>query len=212
MTWRHTFQTRIATVLALLLLIVVAATYFAVKAATTRAVENQAHVQMKTGSEVFERLLDLRSRRLHYGLDWLTADAAFKQAVAEGNSEAMLAALRRHGTGIRSSQVFVLGLDGKVVLSTLPVFTRGQPFPPGDALRHARRKGLQMLIVAMEGRPYLLVQKDVYDPLPIARVVMGFPMDTQFASELRSMSNLDVSFLSVQADQAGPLFSSQPEA
>ena len=30
MTWRHTFQTRIAAVLALLLLVVVAATYFAV--------------------------------------------------------------------------------------------------------------------------------------------------------------------------------------
>ncbi|WP_338486466.1 EAL domain-containing protein [Pseudomonas trivialis] len=211
MTWRHTFQTRIAAVLALLLLIVVAATYFAVKVATTRAVENQAHVQMKTGSEVFERLLDLRGRRLHYGLDWLTTDALFKQAVAEGNSEAILAALRRHGSGIRSSEVFVLGLDGKVVVSTLPVFTRGQPFPADGALRQARRKGLQMLIVAMDGRPYLLVQKDVYDPLPIARVVMGFPMDTQFASELRSMSNLDVSFISVHGGQPGPLFSTQPE-
>ena len=37
MTWRHTFQTRIAGVLALLLLVVVAATYFAVQAATSRA-------------------------------------------------------------------------------------------------------------------------------------------------------------------------------
>jgi len=50
MRWRHTFQTRIAGVLALLLLVVVAATYFAVKAATSRAVENQAQVQLKTGS------------------------------------------------------------------------------------------------------------------------------------------------------------------
>lgn len=33
MKWRHTFQTRIAGVLALLLLVVVAATYFSVKTA-----------------------------------------------------------------------------------------------------------------------------------------------------------------------------------
>ena len=212
MKWRHTFQTRIAAVLALLLLVVVAATYFAVKTATTRAVENQAHIQLKTGSQVFERLLHLRGHRLQYGLNWLTGDVSFKQAVAAGKAAPMLAALRRHGTGIRSSEVFVLGLDGKVMVSTLPLFTRGQFFPYGDALRHARRSGLQMLIVAMDGRPFLLVQDEVLDPLPIARVVMGFAMDTRFANELRSMSNLEVSFLSVQDGKPGPLFSTQPDA
>ncbi|AZF62110.1 diguanylate cyclase/phosphodiesterase [Pseudomonas sp. LBUM920] len=212
MKWRHTFQTRIAGVLALLLLVVVAATYFAVKAATTRAVENQAQVQLNTGSQVFERLLDLRGRRLQYGLDWLTADGPFKRAVAEGNPETVMAALQRHGTGLRSSEVFVLGLDGKVMVSTLPVLTHGQLFPYDEALRHARRSGLQMLIVAMDGQPYLLVQDVVLDPQPIARVVMGFPMDKLFANELRSMSNLEVSFLSVQNGQVGELFSTQPEA
>ncbi len=212
MTWRHTFQTRIAGVLALLLLVVVAATYFAVKVATTRAVENQAQVQLKTGSQVFERLLDLRGRRLQYGLDWLTVDIPFKQAVAEGKPAPILAALRRHGTGIRASEVFVLGLDGNVMVSTLPVLNRGEAFPYDDALRHARRSGLQMLIVAMDGRPYLLVQDEVFDPMPIARVVMGFPMDKLFANELRSMSNLEVSFLSVQKGTPGALFSTQPDA
>jgi diguanylate cyclase len=211
MRWRHTFQTRIAGVLALLLLVVVAATYFAVKAATTRAVENQAEVQLETGSQVFERLLDLRGRRLQYGLDWLTADEPFKQAVTEGNTAAILAALYRHGTGIGSSEVFVLGLDGKVTVSTLPLFTPGMLFPQDAALRHARRSGLQMLIVAMDGHPYLLVQKDVLNPQPVARVVMGFAMDAQFANELRSMSNLEVSFLARQDGRTGPLFSTQPD-
>ena len=212
MRWRHTFQTRIAGVLALLLLVVVGATYFAVKTATTRAVENQAQVQLQTGSQVFERLIDLRGRRLQYGLDWLTVDLPFKQAVAEGKTVPILAALRSHGTGIRSSEVFVLDLDGKVMVSTLPILTRGQPFPYDDALRHARRTGLQMLIVALDGRPYLLVQDEVLDELPIARIVMGFPMDKLFANELRSMSNLEVSFLSVQNGIPGPLYSTQPDA
>ncbi|GAA0277485.1 putative bifunctional diguanylate cyclase/phosphodiesterase [Pseudomonas rhodesiae] len=212
MTWRHTFQTRIAGVLALLLLVVVAATYFAVQAATSRAVENQARAQLKTGSQVFERLLDLRGRRLQYGLDWLTADGPFVSAVAEGNSASILDVLERHGSGIRSSEVLVLGLDGTVMVSTLPGFTRGQVFPYAEALRRARRSGLQMLIVAMDQRPYLLVQDEVVDTTPIARVVMGFPMDTLFANELRSMSNLEVSFLSMRNGHVGQLFSTQPDA
>ena len=212
MRWRHTFQTRIAGVLALLLLVVVAATYLAVKTATSRAVENQARVQLKNGSQVFERLLDLRGGRLQYGLDWLIADGPFKQAVAADNPGAILAALRRHDTGIRSSEVVVLGLDGKVMVSTLPAFSRDQPFPYDDSLRRARRTGQQMLIVPMDGQPYLLVQDDVIDSHPIARVVMGFPMDQLFASELRSMSGLDVSFLSLQNGRPGTLFSTQPDA
>ncbi len=211
MRWRHTFQTRIAGVLALLLLVVVVASYFAVKAATTRAVENQAQVQLDTGRLVFERFLDLRGRRLQYGLDWLTIDDPFKRAVADGQAPAVLAALHRHATGAGSSEVFVLGLDDKVMVSTLPKLMRGQPFPYADALRQARRSGQLMLIVAMDGRPYLLVQKDVLDPQPSARVIMGFPMDAQFARELRSMSNLEVSFLSVQNEQVGQLFTTQPD-
>ncbi|QJI35720.1 MULTISPECIES: putative bifunctional diguanylate cyclase/phosphodiesterase [unclassified Pseudomonas] len=212
MRWRHTFQTRIAGVLALLLLVVVAAVYFAVKTATNRAVENQAQVQLETGSQVFERLLDLRGRRLQYGLNWLTADLPFRQSVTEGEPAAILAALRRHGTGLTSSEVFVLGLDGQVMISTLQALTPGQAFPYNDALRQARRSGLQMLIVALDGRPFLLVQQEVVDLAPIARVAMGFPMDEVFASELRSMSNLEVSFISVQQGQPGELFSTQPEA
>ena len=209
MHWLHTFQTRIAGVLALLLLVVVAATYFAVKAATTRAVENQAQVQLDTGRQVFERLLDLRGRRLQYGLDWLTIDGPFKQAVAGGATVPILEALGRHGTGVNSSEVFVLGLDDRVMVSTLPAMKQGEAFPYANALRSARRSGQQMLIVAMAGRPYLLVQKEVLEPAPIARVIMGFPMDTQFAHELRSMSNLEVSFLSVQGGHVGQLFTTQ---
>ncbi|MCF4978871.1 EAL domain-containing protein [Pseudomonas gessardii] len=212
MKWRHAFQARLAGVLALLLLVVVGAVYFTVKVATTHAVENQAQVQLETGSRVFERLLDLRGRRLQYGLDWLTVDAQFRRAVAAGEPAQILAALRHHGSGIRASEVFVLGLDGQVIVSTLAGVPAQQVFPYAQALRHARRNSLQMLIVALAGQPFLLVQEEVLDPLPIARVVMGFSMDEAFAAELRSLSNLEVSFMSVDQGQPGTLFSTQPLA
>ncbi len=212
MKWRHTFQARIAGVLALLLLVVVGAVYFAMKTATYHAVENQAQVQLETGSRVFERLLDLRGRRLRYGLDWLTVDSQFRRAVAGGQAAPILAALRRHGTGIRASEVFVLGLDGRVIASTLSAVPQDRTFAYTDALRQARRSGLQMLIVTLDGHPFLLVQDEVLDPQPIARVVMGFRMDDIFASELRTMSNLEVSFMSQQDQQPGELFSTQPHA
>ena len=211
MRWRHTFQARIAGTLALLLLLVIGAVYFAMKTATTRAVENQAEVQMTTGTQVFERLLELRGRRLQYGVDWLVVDSAFRQAVASGEPQGILEALRRHGTGIRSSELFVLASDGQVTASTLAAVEPGLAFPYDGALRQARRENKSMLIVALKGQPYLLVQSQVLTPLRIVRVVMGFRMDDLFASELRSMSNLEVSFLTLDKERAGELFTTQPE-
>ncbi|BCQ64502.1 hypothetical protein PBOI14_62520 [Pseudomonas sp. Boi14] len=197
--------------LALLLLVLIAAVYFAVKTATTQAVERQAQLQLKIGTRVFERLLDLRGRNLQYGVDWLVVDSEFRRAVLSGKPVDILAALAQHSGGIRSSEMFVLSPEGRVIASTLPVIARDQHFPYDQALRRAMRHNTHMLFVAIKGRPYLLVQGEVLESLPIARVVMGFPMDELFAQELRSMSNLEVSFLTVDGQHPGELFSTQPE-
>ncbi|BBN57060.1 hypothetical protein TRE132_51850 [Pseudomonas chlororaphis subsp. aurantiaca] len=203
MKWRHTFQVRITGVLALLLLIVIGVVYFAVKAATNHAVENQAQVQLQTGTRVFERLLELRGRRLRYGVDWLVVDAQFRQAVISGDSQQILEALRQHGTGTRGSELFVLGAEGTVIASTLGAIAEHEHFPYDRALRMALRQNKSMLIVALKGQPYLLVQGQVLTPMHMNRVVMAFRMDDLFASELRSMSNLEVSFLTLQDGRAG---------
>ncbi|WP_097134924.1 MULTISPECIES: bifunctional diguanylate cyclase/phosphodiesterase [unclassified Pseudomonas] len=211
MKWRHTFQVRITGVLALLLLIVIGVVYFAVKAATNHAVENQAQVQLQTGTRVFERLLELRGRRLRYGVDWLVVDSQFREAVISGDSRAILEALRQHGTGTRGSELFVLGAEGTVIASTLGAIAEREHFPYDRALRTALRQNKSMLIVALKGQPYLLVQGQVLTPMHMNRVVMAFRMDDLFASELRSMSNLEVSFLTLQDGRAGELFSTQPD-
>ncbi|ROL72497.1 hypothetical protein BK634_06970 [Pseudomonas chlororaphis] len=209
MRWRQTFQARIAGVLAVLLLVLIGAVYFAVKTATNQAVEKQAQIQLNIGSRVFERLLDLRGRNLQHGVDWLVEDSEFRRAVLSGKPADILAALGQHRSGIRSSQLFVLDPQGTVIASTLASIVRDQPFPYDRALRLALRQHKSMLIVAIDGRPFLLVQGDVLSPLPIARVVMGFAMDDQFAKELRSMSNLEVSFLAMDNQAPGELFSTQ---
>lgn len=210
MKWGLTFQARIVGALALLLLVLIAAVYFSVKTATNQAVEKQAQLQLKVGTRVFERLLDLQGRHLQYGIDWLAGDSGFRRAVRSGKPVDILATLTQHRGGIRSSEMFVLSPEGRVIASTLPEFVQNQPFPYSQALNRALRHNTHMLFVAIQGRPYLLVQGQVWESLPIARVVMGVPMDESFARELRSMSNLEVSFLTVEHQHPGELFSTQP--
>ena len=211
MKLRNSFQARVASVLILLSLVVIGALYFSVKAATRSAVRGQALAQLDVGTRVFERLLDARSRRLADGVQLLAADFGFRDAVASGDSATMRSVLLNHGKRINANDMILLGMDGNVLASTVEEVLEGSTFRYDQALREARRNRQATLIVPLQGEPHLLVEASVLAPLPIARVVMGFSMDGAFADELRSLSNLEVSFLAIDRDRPGELVSTQPQ-
>ncbi|RMT81977.1 EAL domain-containing protein [Pseudomonas viridiflava] len=212
MNLKVSFQARIAGVLIALLLIVVFAVSLAVKVATGDAVRTQAQAQLEVGSRVFERLIDLRGKRLRDAVQLLSSDFGFRDAVASSDSSTIRSVLLNHGKRINASDMFLLGMDGVVIASTEPQVPEGSKFVYDQALRAAKRSGQSVLIVPGGGTPHLLVESTVLAPLPIGRVVMGFTIDSDIAEELRSLSGLEVSFLTVEDGKAGSLISTQPEA
>ncbi|PYD17951.1 MULTISPECIES: putative bifunctional diguanylate cyclase/phosphodiesterase [Pseudomonas syringae group] len=212
MKFKASFQARIAGVLIVLLLIVVSAVYIAVKVATGEAVRTQAQAQLEVGSRVFERLIDLRGKRLRDTVQLVAADFGFRDAVASADSSTIRSVLLNHGKRINASDMFLLGMDGTVIASTVQKVPEGSRFVYDQALRNAKRAGQSVLIVPGGGDPHLLVEATVLAPLPIGRVVMGFTIDSDIAEELRSLSGLEVSFLTVEDGKNGDLISTQPEA
>jgi diguanylate cyclase len=208
---RNSFQAQVTAVLILLLLVVIGSLYFSVKVATNSAVRSQANTQLDVGTRVFERLLEVRGRRLADGVQLLAADFGFRDAVASRDSATIRSVLLNHGKRINASDMILLSMDGKVLASTLDDLADGSLFRFDQALLEARRTQQTMLIVPLQGKPHLLVEAPVLAPLPIARVVMGFSMDSAFARELRSLTNLEVSFLAVDKQQPGQLVSTQPD-
>lgn len=211
MKLRNSFQARISLFLALLLLLVIGVVYFAVKAVTITVASDQAQEQLKTGTRVFERFMDLRWRRIQYGLNWLTNDSDFRGATINGSPSLIEHALQEFEVSLHGSELFVLDLDGNIITSTLKGLPPGQVFPYAKALRLARRNTQTMVIGVLAGRPYMLVQGVVLGPLPVVRVISGMPMDDVFAHELSSLSNLEVSFMTVKQGESGILSSTQPD-
>ncbi|SDI35305.1 bifunctional diguanylate cyclase/phosphodiesterase [Pseudomonas abietaniphila] len=211
MKLRISFQARIAGVLILLMLIVVGAVFVAVRAATQDAVRKQAQAQLEVGTRVFEGLLEMRGKRLRDAVQLLSTDFGFRDAVASADSATIRSVLLNHGARISANDMFLLGMDGKVLSSTVEQIPEGSPFPYTQALRDLKAHNQSMLIVPLQGKPHLLVESTVLAPLPIARVVMGFSMDDDLAQELRSLSGLQVSFLSVVHQLPGQIISTQPQ-
>ncbi|NNA06280.1 EAL domain-containing protein [Pseudomonas lundensis] len=212
MKLRNSFQARISLFLALLLLLLMGVVYFAVKTVTITVARDQAEEQLHTGTRVFERFMDLRWRRIQYGLNWLTNDSDFRQAALNGSPAQIEAALQEFEPSIRGSELFVLDLNGRIITSTLKGLPPGQRFPYAKDLRLARRHAQSMLIGVLDNRPYMMVQGVVLTPLPVVRVVSGMPMDDVFAHELRSLSNLEVSFMALKQGESGVLSSTLPDA
>ncbi|WP_434700252.1 putative bifunctional diguanylate cyclase/phosphodiesterase [Pseudomonas sp. D1-1] len=211
MKLRNSFQAQVAAVMILLSLGVIGVLYFSVNAATRSAVRSQSEAQLDVGTRVFERLLEVQGRRLADGVQLLAADFGFREAVASRDAATIRSVLVNHGKRINASDMILLSMDGEVLASTLDNMPEGSLFQYDGALRLAQRARQAMVIVPLQGKPHLLVETPVLAPLPVARVVMGFSMDKAFASELRSLTNLEVSFLAVDHQRPGELVSTQPD-
>ncbi|WP_339412150.1 putative bifunctional diguanylate cyclase/phosphodiesterase [Pseudomonas sp. EA_35y_Pfl2_R5] len=198
MMLRNSFQARIAGVLVMLLLVVVGALYAAVQTATNAAVRSQAREQLDVGSLVFQQLLEVRGRQLHDAVQVLAADFGFKDAVASGDTETIRSALANHGARINASAVMMLGLDGNLEVSSDRQISGQTAQRLSAQVMQRQREGLQIFLMPIADKIYLLVQATVTAPLPIARVMMGFQVDDVFAAELRELTHLDLTLLATQ--------------
>ncbi len=196
----HSFQTRIAGSLFLLMLVVITLVYLTVKAATEASAVRQSYDQLDTGARVFRQVLDGRCRRLNDAVRVLAADFGFRDAVASGDVPTLRSALANHGARVGAGDTYLLDLDGRLIASTVAAHSQGERLPVAVASGNDGS-----CVLAGNGLPQLRVTVPVRAPVPIAQVVMSFAMDQAMAEEFRSLINLDVVFLGEAALMASTL-------
>ena len=127
-----------------LIAIVQIATMVAVLVATRRNVAQQQREALSIGGRVVEELLEAREVQLLDRVEILTADFAFREAVATGDRGTIDSVLENHGERVGASLVALLGLDGRVVAGAAPVvgaLVAGQPAPEPFREPAAPRRG-----------------------------------------------------------------------
>ncbi|HEX5065344.1 MAG TPA: EAL domain-containing protein [Myxococcota bacterium] len=193
------FRGRILALLIGVIAIAQVATMVAVLVAARRNVGAQQREALAIGGRVVEELLDAREVQLLDRVEILSADFAFREAVATGDRGTIGSVLENHGERVGASLVALVGLDGKVIAGAAPVvgaLTPGTPAPEPfrSLLRRAESEGWSAAAALFAGRPYQLVLVPVEAPLRIAWIGMGFTIDDALARELERLTALDVSF------------------
>jgi diguanylate cyclase (GGDEF)-like protein len=175
------------------------ATISAVLFATNASVERQSRDKLDIGKRVFEQLMQNRSQQLFGSAEVLTADFGFKGAVAEGDQRTILSVLENHGARIGVDLMMLASLDGELIARTDASITSTKSFPFVHLLPQAEIDNGLMTVVMVDGKAYQLVLLQVSAPRPIAWAAMGFLIDQSLANQLKSLTNLEVSYIGVDS-------------
>src|SRR5688572_4836393 len=139
----------------------------------------------------------------------VVSDYALREAVASGDDEATVrSVLRNHANRVQASAAAVLDLDGTVKVS----FTTDDSAVPSfsSAAFASIENGSPHGVVDIGGIPYQTVTMPLRAPDIRAWVMLGFPIDFALATQLKDLTGVDVSFLSVNGVAPRVLSSTLP--
>jgi diguanylate cyclase len=193
-TLLRSFRSRIlALVLGLVTLVLTAAIVgIAVKARAE--VDRQVGAELKTAAGTAREILRFRGSQLTTGVETLTSDFGFREAVSSADAATLQSALENQRLRIDANLVIVLSPAGVPIASS------------GGAVSAATRRDLGRLIAddadgetlqlyrLIDGRPYQLVLAPVLAPETIGWTAMGFALDDKVALQMSRLLGVDVSF------------------
>jgi HAMP domain-containing protein len=196
----RSLQARIFALFLLLLIVVQGGGYLLIKTAGIAAARKSAGAEIAAGTLVFDRFLEQDADRMIQGARLLTADYAFREAVATGDSETVASVLANHGKRIDAALMMLVGLDQHVIADSLDS-AAGKPFGYPELLDKAAVSQQAPALVLLGGQLYQLVIVPVLAPLPVAWLVVGFKVDDALAQDLHRLTRLQVSFLARHRDE-----------
>jgi diguanylate cyclase (GGDEF)-like protein len=194
-------RTRIALTFLLLLAAVLAAALGSVSFANRVNAERAAKRQLDSN----RRLLTLAARGV-------ADDYAFREAVAERDTDTLVSALENGGTRIGAAMVVLTSLNGQVMAVSGSRAVVGAHFPINSLQRDAASPESAPNVMVDDGKIYQLVAVQVKSPLPVAWIIMGFELDQDVASGLAKISGMEVSLLMHSGDTWVDIVTSDPVA
>src|SRR5262245_20935099 len=145
---------------------------------------------------LFDEYMRNRDEQHERTVNVVVSDFGFKEVVASGDDEATIrSVLRNHASRVEASVAAVLNLDGTVKVS---VTTDDRPVPAFPSAAFAAiENGSPHSVIDIGGLPYQTVTVPLRAPDVRAWVMLGFPIDYALATQLKDLTGVDVSFVSV---------------
>ena len=190
----RSLQRRIVVVFVGLLVLVMALIFTLVTRSNQAIVAGEMARELAAGTHVFARLIEQNQRQLEIAATVLSADFAFREAIATQDQPTVRSVIRNHGLRIGARVMMVINPEGLLVADTQRETAAPLAFPFPDLLASAQTAGKSAGFKQMkDGFLYQIVLVPILAPKLIAWVAMGFQVDDQWARDLSAMTGLTVS-------------------
>ncbi len=157
----------------------------------------QIGANLETGAQIFERLILQRDRQMTAAAGILAEDYGFKQAVTEDDRPTTLSALGNLEQRIDADVVQLVSLDQELLLDTMNLERKSMPFPFSALIDRAEESPTlqSQAFVLLDGQLYAMAATALRAPDPIAWITVGVRITDEFAREIKSYVDLEISFL-----------------
>ena len=180
--------TRIVVVSLLLLFLVQAAVFIAVRINVDTTVRAQVAQELEVAEGVWTRLLDQNAQKLRQNASLQAADFGFLSALSSDDTETIRSALdntaQRVGAGISAL------LDSSLQIRTLGSGMDAATLPPvlQTITAPLSRNAQGSQIALLDGRVYQFVMVPIKKPLVVGWILMGFKLDQALANDMHTLS------------------------
>lgn len=198
------FQARLIMFILVLLALAQLGTALAVLSSLEKGNYKQGVQSIDVSRNVFDLFLAMRAEQLIKGVEILTSDFGFKQAVATGETSTIQSVLENHGARINADVSMLVSPSGKLISATQTIDLDNEI---SELVVAARRSGGSSIstMIALDNLSYQLVLVPIRAPNIVAWVGMAFSLDRVLAERIKDVIGLDISFVFEKDNQ---LFSS----
>jgi adenylate cyclase len=184
--------------LAVLLTLLQCTTYLVVRQANRHHALAQIESSLRAGAGIFDKLIEQRNQQITAAAAILSRDHAFQEAFAgtDQDRETTLSALESLRARVRADHVLIASLDKKLLFDTRQPQLHGGAFPFPKLIEKAEANGFAYAFVVVHGELYAIAVAPLLAPDPIAWLCPMFRIDDDFAREIQSYTNLEITFLS----------------
>ncbi|MBI5039806.1 MAG: EAL domain-containing protein [Gammaproteobacteria bacterium] len=203
------FQTKVTSVFAALLAIVLLIAFAVVYKVITDSTFRQIESQLSYSRNAVDHQLAERMDSLRESTQILARDFGFRKAVATGDIPTIKSVSDNFSTRTEASRIMVADLNGQLLADTqLTDADRGQALQ--EHLRNADKNGIADGMLVLDGTVYQFAIAPIQAPDPVGYLVVAKALDIGFIRKLQSSlpGNIDISFLARNASHSTSLITS----
>ncbi|MBU2237104.1 MAG: diguanylate cyclase, partial [Gammaproteobacteria bacterium] len=188
------FQARLIMFVLVLLALVQLGTALAVLSSLKEDNYKQGVHSIDVSRNVFDLFLEARAEQLTKGVEILTSDFGFKQAVATRETGTIRSVLQNHGARINADISVLVSPQGELITATQELNISNTI---AELVFAARRSGGSSIstMIALNNQAYQLVLVPIKAPNLVAWVGMAFLLDQALAEQIKNVTGLDISFV-----------------